>query len=142
MQELTNKDYYAAGIIDGEDTITLTIKKSKLNNRNFRMPVVSVSSTTYEILSFLKDNYGGHISTHKIGKSHYLPSWSWKITYNYAIEFCDKIKDILLEPEKKRRAYLISEVYPKVTQKNGKYTASQLQAKLIFQEQFLHPSTS
>lgn len=133
-------DYYTAGIIDGEGTITLTIKKSALNNRNFRMPVVSVSSTTLEILTFLKENYGGHISSHKIYKDHHKQSWSWKLTYNDAIDLCEKIHPLLLEPEKRRRAKMLVTEYRSVTKRNGRYTESDLEAKHNFQERFLHPS--
>ena len=141
MLDSSNLDYYTAGIIDGEGTITLSIKKSAVNNRNFRMPVVSVSSTTLEILTFLKENYGGHISTQKVQQAHYKQSWSWKLTYNDAISLCEKISHLLLEPEKRRRAELLINEYHNVTKRNGKYTESDLEAKYNFQEHFLHPST-
>lgn len=39
---------YLAAIIDGEGTITLT------KDKEFRYPVIQVTSTTYEIVDYLK----------------------------------------------------------------------------------------
>lgn len=128
--------YYTAGIIDGEGTITLSTKKSKTGNTDFRQPVISVSSTTPEILEFLKSNFGGYISKHKVYQDHHKESFSWKIIYSDAISLCKLIHPYLLEPEKKRRALLIANEYPKVTKRNGKYTNKELQRKLLFQENF------
>lgn len=61
---------YTAGIIDGEGTITLT----KIHSSNeFRYPVVSVSSTTYSFLEYLKLHFGGTITPIKV-KSNCKPA--------------------------------------------------------------------
>ncbi len=130
-------DIYTAGLFDGEGTVTL----AKSNN-TFRYPVVSVSSTTIHLLEFLKTHYGGHISKHKIYKDHHKQSWSWKLTHNAALIFLEKILPYLKEPEKQRRALLLTQNYKKVTRRNGKYSKQQLQAKLAFEQQFFHPSSS
>ncbi len=128
-----NIKYYIAGIIDGEGTITLSNSNTK---SKMRVPVVSVSSTTLPLLEFLKQNYGGSISKHKIYKSHHKQSWSWKVTYNGAIRVCSDIVEILIEPEKKRRANLLITEYPLVTKRNGKYTSEERNIKLQFEESF------
>lgn len=58
---------YTAGLIDGEGSILL----SKLRPTEFRTPVISLTSTSFEFLSFLKLNYGGYICKQKTYKSHY-----------------------------------------------------------------------
>ncbi len=126
-------NYYIAGIIDGEGTITMT---KKPDNSQYRMPVISVSSTTLPILTFLKDRYGGSISTHKIYQSHHKQSWSWKVVYNRALAVCSDIDGLLLEPEKQRRVTLLLNQYSSVTKRNGKYTEEERKIKLQFEEDF------
>lgn len=50
---------YLAGIIDGEGSITLT------KDKQFRYPVLEVYSTTYQIVEYLKEHFGGVISKKK-----------------------------------------------------------------------------
>lgn len=89
---------YLAGIIDGEGTITL--EKSK----EFRFPVIEVSSTTYEILEYLRNNFGGVIAKKKERDSRYKQAYIWKIERRKAINLLEEIVDDLLEPKKKARA--------------------------------------
>lgn len=124
---------YTAGLIDGEGTVTL----SRLHKTDkFRSPVVSVSSTTYELLDFLKSIYGGSISPHKTYKEHYKQSWSWKLNYNAALSFLIKILPYMKEPEKIRRAKLLVERYKSLTPRNGRYTELQTTNKLRFETEF------
>lgn len=129
-------DYYAAGLVDGEGTITLGIATSKSNNKNFRLPIVSMSSTSIELLEFMKARYGGTICSHKVYQDHHKQSWSWKAVYSDAVKFCEVIGPILLEPEKRHRANLIATEYSLVTKRNGKYSEAELAAKYEFQERF------
>lgn len=124
--------YYTAGLIDGEGTITL----SKSHKNSHRAPVVSVSSTTPELLSYLKEIFGGHISKHKTYKEHHKPSWSWKLTYNHAYKFIEQLTPYLKEPDKKRRAQMILLNYKELTPRNGKYTSKMLAEKMKFEELF------
>lgn len=129
---------YIAGIIDGEGSILLSrARKTAL----FRTPIVSVSSTTLEILKYLQSHYGGFISKHKIYKTHHKQSWSWKLEHTKAIELCRDMLPYLLEPEKRRRAKLLVDVYNRVTPRNGKYSLELLKAKEAFEYEFFHPST-
>ena len=84
MEEL----YYLAGLIDGEGTITLS-KKHK--NDKFRTPVISCSSTTYELVEYLKQNYGGFISKHKVYQNHHRQAWSWQTSHLNAIYLCTQL---------------------------------------------------
>ncbi len=56
---------YLAAIIDGEGTVTLT------KDSSFRYPTIEVSSTTLEIVEYLKDHFGGVISR----KNERSPKW-------------------------------------------------------------------
>lgn len=127
------KHAYTAGLIDGEGTITLSyIHKAD----KFRSPVISVSSTTHELLDFLKSTYGGSISPHKTYKQHYKQSWSWKVNYNFALKFLELVLPYMREPEKVRRGQLIVNKYKSLTSRNGKYNKTQLISKLAFEAEF------
>lgn len=126
-------DIYTAGLFDGEGTVTL----SKITaSSKFRIPVVSISSTTKELIDFLKSNYGGSVSNHKTYKSHHKASWSWKLSYNNAIDFLERMIPYIKEPEKLRRASLIVNQYKKLTSPNGRYSPEEEIAKLEFEEVF------
>lgn len=123
---------YTAGIIDGEGTITLT----KIHSSNeFRYPVVSVSSTTYSFLEYLKLHFGGTITPIKV-KSNCKPAWHWVLRGNKVISLLSNIQPYLLEPNKLYRANLIIENYTKLTPRNGKYTDELRKAKHDFENNF------
>lgn len=128
---------YVAGIIDGEGTITLsrTHKTDK-----WRTPVVSVSSTTIEILNALVAAFGGHICKHKVYKSHHLQSFSWRVDGRKAVDLCAQLKSFLLVPCKRYRAELIATKYVPCTPRNGKYTHELTRKKQQFENAFFHPS--
>lgn len=132
------KDYiYTAGLIDGEGTIGL----SRVKKNQFYSPYVSVTNTSYEIIDYLKSNYGGVIINQKTYKQHHKKAWIWRISYDNAINFISKVTPYMKEQEKIRRSKLILDEYKNVTKRNGKYTDSQKQAKLDFENRFFHPST-
>lgn len=128
---------YVAGIIDGEGTITLS-RAHKTDK--WRTPVVSVSSTTIEILNALVVVFGGHICKHKVYKNHHLPSFSWRIEGRKAVDLCAQLKDCLLVPSKRERAGLIATKYVACTPRNGKYNAAITRKKQQFEDAFFHPS--
>jgi hypothetical protein len=125
---------YAAGLMDGEGTITLT-KTSKASQ--FRYPVVSITSTSLELLEFMKSNFKGHISNQKTYKEHHKKSWSWAVTGDAAIDFLKHASVYMKETRKLIRASMIVNQYKTLTLRNGRYTPEQKQAKLDFETAFL-----
>ena len=77
--------YYTAGLMDGEGTITLTV----INKGKYRAPSVSVTSTTPELLTYLKENFGGCVCKQKTYKEHHKPSNEWKVRYDAAYRFIE-----------------------------------------------------
>lgn len=126
---------YIAGLIDGEGSIGLDFKSS---NDKFRRPVISIGSTTLELLQFVKFYYGGCISKHKLYKEHHKQSWVWKICNDKAIQFLQSIQQYLIVPEKKKRSELITKEYKQVTKRNGKYTKEQIIIKKDFENRFFN----
>ncbi|KOR25638.1 LAGLIDADG family homing endonuclease [Clostridium sp. L74] len=107
---------YIAGIIDGEGSIMLL----KFHNNQFSSPCISISSTTIELLEWIK-------SITKIGT----------IKYNNAINFLIQIEPYLVIKNKKERARLIIEKYKCVTPRNGKYSNEMIKAKEEFYKEFI-----
>ncbi|MCD3216367.1 hypothetical protein G8S55_03745 [Clostridium botulinum C] len=126
---------YIAGIIDGEGGIILT----KFHNNQFPAPCVSISSTTLELLEWIKSE--ANMDTIKSKKNYNIEkhkdSYSYTIKYNDAIEFLKYIKPYLIINVKKERAKLIINEYKSVTPRNGRYTNEMLEAKNNFYEKFI-----
>lgn len=128
---------YTAGIIDGEGTITLT----KINSSNeFRYPVISVTSTTYSFLEYLKSHFGGTITTNKVYQENHKPSWHWRLIGNKVVTLLPNIIPYMLESSKLYRANLIVNEYKMLTPRNGKYNNDMKVLKHDFEYRFFHPS--
>jgi hypothetical protein len=131
-------DAYVAGLIDGEGTITLS-----RNNRcdEFRTPVVSMTSTTRELVDLVQSAYGGSVRTHKTYRLHHSDSFIWSVRHDRALEMLRRVAPYLRVQEKARRANLILDRYKAVTPRYGKYSNGLKLDKLEFEHSFFHPST-
>ena len=132
--DTTTLNAYTAGLIDGEGSVMLLRINGATSNRS---PVVSVTSTTRELVDFLKDNYGGTIVNQKVYKEHYKKAWIWKVSNSCALAFLQDIVGMLQEPKKRHRAQFLLDYYHKVTRINGRYSPDELTAKLKFEADFL-----
>ena len=130
---------YAAGLMDGEGTVTLTKYRAA---DKFRTPSATMSSTTLCLLEFMQNSFGGHIVNHKTYKAHHKQSWSWQLRGDSTLEFLKLVLPFMREPAKIRRANLLLSRYKLVTVRNGKYTEEQLAAKQQLEHEFFHPSSS
>ena len=125
---------YLAGIIDGEGSIMLT----SFNKLKLPAPSVSISSTSLELLEWIKFKVGtGVISSKKnYNPDKHQDAYSYAIRYNSALELIFEIEPYLQIREKKQRAKLILSNYKKITVRNGRYTPDQLKAKDEFLKTF------
>lgn len=126
-------DIYTAGLIDGEGSIMLN---KRTEGKSFRFPCVSMSSTSYELLKFMQNQYGEHICNHKSYKKYHKQSWVWRVRNQAAINLLTKIVSYLKEETKLSRAKFIVEKYPMLTVRTGKYNLKQIKAKLKLEEDF------
>ena len=126
---------YIAGLVDGEGSICL---QRKHKNDPYRRPVVSIPSTTRELVQRPKLLFGGCICKHKTYKEHHKQHWSWRLSDRAAVKFCAVIYPWLLEPSKQHRAKLIADTYLLVTPRNGKYSEIMHERKMRFEHEFLH----
>ena len=125
---------YAAGLFDGEGTVTMT--RYKKNER--RTPVASLSSTTYELVDFMRQQYGGQVITLTKRQNHHKQAWHWQVSRDGALAFLEHVRAYLREPDKKRRADMLVERYKTVTARNGKYTTELATARELFEEEFFN----
>jgi hypothetical protein len=130
--------YYIAGLMDGEGSIMLT----RAGKRKHRSPTISITMTTREILEYVQETLGGHISTITKRKEHWKQSWVWSAQYNMAYEAIKILAPYLREPEKKRRAELILRDYKRLTPRNGKYTTQLLEERQAFETEFFGPPST
>lgn len=121
---------YLAGIIDGEGSITL------IPDGEFRYPVIEVSSTTPELMDYLKEHFGGVVCKKNGRNPNWKQAYIWKIIRRKAIALLEEITPLLLEPRKKARAELIIADYIRLTPRNGRYTEAKRQAKHEFEAKF------
>lgn len=135
----TEEAIYTAGLFDGEGTVSLMRTN---RHQPYRFPTVSLTSTTYEFISFLKETFGGYIVNQKTYKTHHKQAWIWTVASNTALSFLAQIFPYLKDPEKKRRANLLLTQYKLITPANGHYTEGQKIAKEAFEVEFFHPSNT
>ena len=121
---------YLAGIIDGEGSSTVT------KDKQCRYPVLGVSSTTSQIVEYLKEHFGGVISKKNERNPKWKQAYIWKIERRKAISLLEEIVSYLNEPKKKARAQLIIKDYIRLTPRNGRYSEEIKQQKLKFEEEF------
>jgi hypothetical protein len=126
---------YIAGIIDGEGSIMLL----SFHNNQLPSPCVSISSSTLELLEWIKSKVkGGTIKEKKnynVNKHKF--SFTYTLRYNSAIELFKEIEPYLVIKSKKERASLILKEYKKLTPRNGRYTEEMLNQKQLFYEAFM-----
>ncbi len=133
MRALSEVDAaYVAGIIDGEGTITLT----RTHRGENRRPVVSISSTELELLTYVRSVIGaGRVTTKVCAQSHHSPSFTYCITSRQALTLLAQVSPYL-RTYKFKRARLLLEEYQRVTPRNGRYTTEQRAARAHMEERF------
>ena len=114
---------YLAGLIDGEGTIGF----SKCNGK-YRVPVISIASTTFEFMDFLQNNFGGVVISKKVYSDKHSPSWEWRVTNQRALGIMLDVKEYMIEPKKVSRIEFLLNNYNPV--RNGRYTDEEIKQKL------------
>jgi len=126
---------YIAGVIDGEGSIMLI----KFHNNQYPSPCITISSSTVEILEWIKSKIkAGTIK----GKKNYSPekhknSYTYELRYDNAIKLLTEIAPYLVIETKKKKAEMLVNYYKRITPRNGKYTAEQLWLKENFYNEFI-----
>ena len=125
---------YTAALVDGEGSVLLDRSRASEN----RYPAVTIPSTTYAFMKFLKTTFGGTVSRKRVYKKTHKKSWAWSVRGNAALELLKRLIAFMKEPEKVRRARLLLMRYKVVTAPNGKYTPALLKARRQFERKFFN----
>lgn len=131
----TEQKAYIAGIIDGEGSIMLI----KFHNNQFPAPCVSITSTTLELLTWIKAVTGIGAINHKknYNPKNHKDCFTYIVKYDAAIDLLLAIEPYLVINIKKTRARFIINGYKNVTPRNGRYSSEMLTAKEKFYLDFL-----
>lgn len=126
---------YMAGLIDGEGSVSLDKNYNSSDPDLYRIPSLTVASTTPAIVDFCKSHFGGSISTKKVYQDHHKPSFVWALRHQQAVALLIELLPFMLEPEKIRRADLLIR-FQAERPRNGKYSAECLQSLRELVEEF------
>ncbi len=123
---------YLAGLIDGEGTVTLSHKSPKAH----RQLAVSISSTEYTIVEWVKRKLGvGKITNKKSYSNKHSRSFAYVVYSRQALSMLEQIIPFMVG-YKRSRAILAVRQYIKLTPRNGKYTPEQRIKKIKFADTF------
>lgn len=123
---------YIAGIIDGEGSITLTIKQ-KGGTRHL---AIFVSSTDKSLLEYLQKVIGaGKIIAKRVYKSHHKPAYAYAIYNRQALGVLEQVAPYL-RTYKLKRAKVVLAQYISVTPRNGKYNDKLSERRERFVQRF------
>ena len=123
---------YAAGILDGEGSISVT----RNHTDRWPSPQVSVASTDRELLIWFRDRFNGSISTKQPRKINHSLSFDWKLTDRRALRFLQIVRPYLVIERKIRRCDLLLTAYLDCTPRNGRYSEEMTLQKQGFLDQF------
>jgi hypothetical protein len=102
-----------------------------------------MTSTTRELVDFMRHSYGGSVVSKKVNAPNHSKTWAWKLSGRKAWLTMERVLPFLREPVKAARAAYILANYDLVTKRNGKYAPDELEAKLKFESRFfeLYPTS-
>ena len=102
---------WAAGIIDGEGTISFIVLKPNVKNRQKTsriQPFMSVEISRKEVVFLLKKWFGGFVSKRR-RKNNWAEVWLWKVSSRQALKCAQQLLPHLRI--KKAQAEIIIEYY-------------------------------
>lgn len=124
---------YIAGLIDGEGTITL----SRRHANEHRQLVVSIANTELPLLEFVLEQTGtGKITRKRTVSVKHTPSFCYSVSNRQALALLRQLQPYL-RSYKRQRAQLIVANYEHLTPRNGKYTPTINQARVLFEQALL-----
>lgn len=124
---------YVAGLIDGEETVTL----SRLHRNENRRLVVSISNNDLAMLQYVQGVIGaGRITSKRKSRPHHAASYTYQVSSRQALDLLEQIAH-LLRSYKAKRAVLALAEYVHLTPRNGKYAGDLRARRADFETRFL-----
>ena len=82
---------YAAGLIDGEGTISIArIRRCEVSDQYYYHWTISVGNTAYEMVAFFQDRWGGGVRPVS-GQKGRKPQWVWAVVGSSAIQCLEDV---------------------------------------------------
>lgn len=128
---------YISGFFDADGSVGLY----RFVRGGYRIPCVTFHNTDLslikEIRTFFLENHGfrGSLSTKKPTKKTHSISYDLTYSYNQAYILCGLITS--RHKFKIKRTRCITKYYNLVTNRNGRYTQTEIQRKLAFERLFI-----
>lgn len=132
---MSNEIAYAAGLFDGEGTVTLG-KGS--NPKAFRRVEVTLSSTDQCLCDIIRNTFKvGEVYLKQSRKpDHWAQAYEFRVSGDKAINLITEILPFSRHPKKIARIKHIIEKHKLLTVRNGKYTPEQKAAKEQYEAEF------
>jgi hypothetical protein len=127
-----NELAYAAGLFDGEGSISLVRSK----HTRTHSPQVSIASNDHEVLDWCRERFGGSIVTKQPRLPTHSISYDWRLTDRRALAFLELIRPYMIMERKIRRVDLLLNDYLDCTPRNGRYTEEMAAKKQKLVETF------
>ena len=110
----------------------------KIHKNNHPSPVVSITSTTIELLEYIKETigFGKIIKKTNYNIEKHKDCYTFVVNYNNAISLLKDIYPYLVIKSKSKRAKMIIEDYKNLTPRNGRYSDNLLKEKDEFYRKF------
>lgn len=99
---------YVAGLFDGEGTFTMSSLKRK-GLPDYVFGEIYITNTNQEIMSWLKDNFGGSIRVSRYGEKGWKDCYKWFLSQKGRRQFIEQIIPFLII--KKKQASLLLELF-------------------------------
>jgi hypothetical protein len=123
---------YAAGLFDGEGSITLT----RNHPRRWPSPQVAVASSDREVLEWLRRRFGGSIVAKRPSRPTHSVSFDGKLADRNALRFLQIIHSYPVIRRKMVRVNLLLADDVACTPRNGRYTPERRERKQALIEKF------
>lgn len=107
---------YAAGFFDGEGCVRIDRGRNPHNGRRYYALHVIVVNTYLPVLQELRERYGGVVKPRQRAKSHWKPSFQWRVCSKDALVF---LRDVLPHLRVKRREAEIAIAFQEGMKKHG-----------------------
>lgn len=83
---------YAAGIIDGEGSISISVAQPNYGrNSPYYYVLVKVGNTDLVLVNWLRKSFGGSIQTHEYNNSKWKTLYTWSLSTQQAARFLEDI---------------------------------------------------
>jgi hypothetical protein len=119
---------YAAGIVDGEGSITLNKQggTARVKATLYRVPVIQVSMTAKPVIQFLVDTFNGVIA---LRPRNCTDLWEWRASNSRALDIMAMLRPHMMEPNKIARIDFLLSTEFRMEQADRRYNSPEKEVR-------------